>query len=195
MKTQLANILSGNKIGHILTRKNCFIIYKKIDGKIHLIFYDFVYYHLSLYKMALQFSMTILGPRSKPKTLQAHNEELIKFLLLPGNFSAVWGKIQTANPNGLLDLKSLYDNGDSDEDNLKLTVTLLVFKKMTELKLPAAASQTTSSQNPMLELDQVLQKLNETHRVCMDVRRILLVQNDEQARSAIQEAVSKLLGM
>ena len=185
MKTQLANILSGNKIGHILTRKNCFIIYKKIDGKIHLIFYDFAYCHLSLYKMALQFPIT----RPKPKTLQAHCDEVKKYLRLPGTLSPVWVKIQTANPDGVLKLESLCDNGDSDKDNLKITVILLLFKKMTELKLPAAASQTTSSQNPMLELDQVLQKLNETHRVCMDVRRILLVKNDEQARSAIQEAV------
>jgi len=172
-----------------LTRKNYFIIYKKIDGKIHLIFYDFAYCHLSLYKMALQFPITRPSSRSKPKGFQAHCGDVMKYLLLPENLSVVWRKIQTANPDRVLDLKSLCDNGDSDEDNLKMTVILLVFKKMTELKLPVAASQTTSSQNPMDELDQFLRKLDETHRVCMDVRRILLVQNDEQARSAIQEAV------
>jgi len=135
--------------------------------------------------MALQFPIA----RPKPKTLQAHSGELMKHLLQPENLSAVWGKIETANPDGVRNLERLCDNGDGDEANLKVTVTLLVFKKMIEHKLPAVASQTTSSQNPMDELDQFLRKLDETHRVCIDVRRILLEQSDEQARSAIQEAV------
>jgi len=79
----------------------------------------------------------------------------------------------------------------------QIWIILELFKAMVEHDLANLSTepQTTSSHHLEVDLDQFLQKVEHADRVCMKVRRIFLVENNEETHRSIQQAVSKLLGM
>jgi hypothetical protein len=138
--------------------------------------------------------------KSKPKPRVHHNQIVDSFLRSSEQtLSTMWQKIEERNgPDTIHRLNNLFMERNpmqTSEVERKIWIILELFKAMVEHDLANLSTepQTTSSHHLEVELDQFLQKVEHADRVCMKVRRIFLVENNEETHRSIQQAVSKLL--
>jgi len=147
-----------------------------------------------------QFILFPMYSSSKPKSQAAHTKIVNSYLRSsPVTLQNMVQKVQAStNPDTMLQLENLFiERNPMQESEMErqIWIILELFKAMVEHDLANLSTepQTTSSHDPMDELDQFLQNFEHADRVCMKVRKTFLIDNSVKTHSSIQQAVSKLL--